>query len=183
MSQGTAQDVRTARRVLCYGTTGSGKSTLAAALAERLDLPLTLVDELGWDPGWGQVAPEELDRRIVPRLEADRYVFDSVYGRQCALALERVDVVVALDYPRLVSLARLLRRTARRVRTGELTCNGNRETLGRALSPRHSIIRWHFRSWRRKRERMRAWHAAADAPPVLLLRRPADAVGLLEELA
>ncbi|SED60905.1 adenylate kinase [Ruania alba] len=182
MSLGTVADLRTARRVLCYGATGAGKSTMAAQLADRLGLPLHLVDELCWEPDWVPVGREEQDRRIRPLFEGERYVIDSVYSPQSPLALDRVDVIVALDYPRLVSLVRLMRRTTRRIVTKELVCNGNRETLRRALSPRHSILRWHFQSWRSKRIRMRTWHADPDAPPVLLLRSPAHAVRLLEAL-
>jgi adenylate kinase family enzyme len=181
VSQGTVEDVRGAHRILCFGATGSGKSTMAAALAEILALPLTLVDDLCWGRGWVQTPIELQDARIVPVLESDAFVIDSVYRRHNVIALANVDVVVALDYPRLVSLARLVRRTTRRIRTRELVCNGNVETVGRALA-RDSILWWHFRSWRSKRGRMRAWHADAALPPVLLLRRPREAVALLEAL-
>ncbi len=181
MSQGTVEDVRGAHRILCFGATGSGKSTMAAALAEILGLPLTLVDDLCWEPDWVQTPIELQDARIVPVLQRPAFVIDSVYRRHNAIALANVDVVVALDYSRLVSLARLVRRTIRRIRTRELVCNGNVETVGRALA-RDSIFWWHFRSWRGKRERMRSWHADVDLPPVLLLRRTHDADALLEEL-
>ncbi|ERG63825.1 hypothetical protein L332_04975 [Agrococcus pavilionensis RW1] len=181
MSAGTIDDVRRARRVLCFGATGSGKSTLATALGERLGLPVVLMDELCWDPGWVQPPRPELDARVLPVLEREAYVADTVYGIHNEAALARVDVIVGLDYPRLVSLARLLRRTLRRVRTRELVCNGNVETV-RAVLSRDSILVWHFRSWRSKRARMRAWHADATKPPVLLLSTPADADALLDAL-
>lgn len=181
MSAGSIDDVRRARRVLCFGVTGSGKSTLAAALGERLALPVVLVDDLSWEPGWVQPPRAVLDARVLPLLDRDAYVFDTVYGFHNAHALERVDVVVGLDYPRLVSLARLVRRTWRRIRTREPVCNGNVESVRLALA-RDSVIVWHFRSWASKRERMRAWHADGSAPPVLLLSRPADAEALLAAL-
>ncbi len=181
MSAGTVDDVVRARRILCFGATGSGKSTLAGALGERLGLPVVLVDDLCWDPGWTEAPGEEQDRRVLPLLEREAWVFDSVYSRQAPRAFELVDVIVALDYPRATSLARLLRRTWRRIRTRELVCNGSVETLPRALS-RDSIVAWHFRSWRSKRARMRAWHADPAAPPVLLLARPGDADALLASL-
>lgn len=181
MSAGSIDDVRDARRILCFGATGSGKSTLASALGERLGLPVALMDDLCWDPGWQPTPLEEQDRRVLPLLERDGWVLDTVYRGQAARALELVDVIVALDYPRATSLARLVRRTWRRIRTRERVCNGNVETLPRALSS-DSIIAWHFRSWRRKRERMRQWHADDGAPPVLLLAHPADAEALLAAL-
>jgi adenylate kinase family enzyme len=182
MSAGTIDDVRRARRVLCFGAPGSGKSTLGAALADRLDLPAVSIDDLCWEPGWVQPPRAELDARVLPVLERESYVIDSVYRFHNAAALERVDVIVGLDYPRLVSLSRLLRRTWRRLRTRERVCNGNVESL-RVVVSRDSIIVWHFRSWPSKRERMRAWHADPSAPPVLLLRTTADADRLLDAIA
>jgi hypothetical protein len=52
-------------------------------------------------------------------------------------------------------------------------CNGNTESF-RAMVGRDSIIRWHFRSFVRKRGRMRSWAAAAEGPAVLLFTRPRD---------
>lgn len=181
MHAGTVDDVRRARRILCFGVTGSGKSTMAVALGDRLGLPVTLVDELCWSPGWVQRSRDEIDASVLPILAGDAFVLDTVYGFHDAYALANVDVIVGLDYARTVSLARLVRRTARRIRTRELVCNGNVETLRLALA-KDSIIVWHFRSWRSKRQRMRAWHADASAPPVLLLPRPADADRLLAAL-
>ncbi len=181
MAHGTPDDVRRAHRVLCFGATGSGKSTLARALGEALELPVILIDDVCWDPGWVQPPREELDARVLPLLDRERYVIDSVYGSQNAAALARVDAIVGLDYPRATSLARLVRRTWRRIRTREPVCNGNVETLRRALSS-DSIIAWHFRSWRSKRARIRVWHADPGCPPVIVLRRPRDAEALLERL-
>ena len=51
--------------------------------------------------------------------------------------------------------------------------NGNTETF-REMVSRDSIIRWHFRSFTRKRARMRAWAADPEGPPILLLRHPRE---------
>lgn len=182
MASGTISDVQRARRVLTFGVCGSGKSMLAQQIADRIGVPYVSIDDICWDPGWVQASPEELDARVIPVLQRDAYAVDSVYRRHNALALERVDVIVGLDYPRLVSLARLLRRTVRRVIRREPCCNGNIETLGRALS-RDSIIAWHFRSFASKRERIREWEANPMVPPVVRLKRPRDAEALLAALA
>jgi hypothetical protein len=87
--------------------------------------------------------------------------------------MARADLVVGLDYPRWRSFGRLLRRTVRRVVTGEVICNGNRESLSSVLSP-DSILVWHVTAFGRARRRMRAWQADPSAPPVVLLRSPAE---------
>ncbi len=181
MSAGTIDDVRRARRIACFGATGSGKTTIAAALGARLGLPIVAADEHCWDPGWTEVPADEQRRRLLPAIHAEAWVLDALRSSIARDAWERVDAVVALDYPRATSFARLVRRTARRIRTHELVCNGNVETIRLALAS-DSILWWHARSWRSKRERMRAWHADASAPPVLLLSRPRDADALLAAL-
>ena len=89
--------------------------------------------------------------------------------------------MVGLDYPRWLSLARLVRRTVTRTITKEPMCNGNVETW-RQVFARDSIIVWHFQSFARKRSRMRAWAASADGPDVLLFRRPRELEAWLESL-
>ncbi|WP_022917244.1 hypothetical protein [Ruania albidiflava] len=181
MGQGTAADLRSAQRVLCYGATGSGKSTTATMLGELLGLPVVLVDEICWLPGWQKRDPDQQHEILTGLLSEPSWVFDSVYSSEREYALQRADVIVALDYPRALSLWRLLRRTERRIRTAELVCNGNIETWRHTLA-RDSIIWWHFHSWRIKRQRMRAWYADSDAPPVILLRRPRDLRRLVAQL-
>jgi hypothetical protein len=54
------------------------------------------------------------------------------------------------------------------VRVSAGSCNGNRETL-RTMFSRDSIILWNFRSFSRKRTRIRAWEADPDGPLVVRL--------------
>lgn len=176
-SSGARNERRVSRplpdRVLVYGVTGSGKSTAALALGERTSLPVTLVDELTWLPGWVPVDGDE-QRRIIGEIVAgERWVLDTAYGAHLDLVLPRAELVVGLDYPRWLSLARLVRRTVSRVITKEPMCNGNVETWRKTVA-RDSIIVWHFQSFARKRARMRAWAASPDGPEVLLFRRPRE---------
>jgi adenylate kinase family enzyme len=161
------------RRILVYGVTGSGKSTAARRIAARTCLPLTLVDELTWAPGWVPVTEDE-QRRVFSAVAAqDRWVLDTAYGSWLDVVLPRVDLVVGLDYPRWFSLQRVFRRSVMRATDKKPICNGNTESFRQMLG-RDSIIRWHFRSFGRKRGRMRAWAADAEGPAVLLFRRSRD---------
>ena len=160
-------------RVLLYGVTGSGKSTAALAIGARTGHPVTLVDEVTWLPGWVPV-DHAIQRELVGDVVAgERWLLDSAYSHWLDLVLPRAELVVGLDYPRWLSLARLLRRTVTLAVTREPRCNGNVESWRNLLS-RRSILRWHFQSFARKRDRMRAWAADPDGPPVLLFRRPRD---------
>jgi adenylate kinase family enzyme len=147
-----------AHRVMVYGVTGSGKSTIARQIAERTGLPWHSVDDLTWEPGWVEVPGDEQRRRIAAICAQPCWILDSAYRRWIDLPMARVDLIVALDYPRWVSLSRLARRTLLRAVTRRRVCNGNTESFRLALS-RDSILVWHFRSFRRKRDRIRAWAA------------------------
>lgn len=169
-----------ARRILVYGVTGSGKSTAATRIAERTGLSLTLVDDLTWQPGWVPVDPT-IQRALMAEIVAgDRWVLDSSYGAWLDEVLPRVELILGLDFPRWFSLQRLVRRTIRRSLTGQLVCNGNTESL-RQLFSRDSIVVWHFKSFRRKRGRMRAWAASEQGPDVLLFSRPRALEAWLEQ--
>jgi adenylate kinase family enzyme len=159
-------------RILVYGVTGSGKTKLAAALAERTGLPWYSVDDvIGWEPGWTEVDRTEQRRRAERICSGDRWILDTAYSHWRDVVCARVQLVVALDYPRAVSLARLIRRTGARLVTRGEVCNGNRESLRNALS-RNSIIAWHFRSFARKRERIDTWANDPTAPPMVRLTSP-----------
>lgn len=142
------------RRALLVGVTGSGKSTLARRLGQEAGLPVHLVDEeFGWLPGWVQREPGEQRRLALAGAEEPAWVFDSAYSHYLRDVADRADLIVCLDYRRMVSLFRLLRRSLRRIATGEKVCNGNIETLPLLFSP-DSILRWHARSFTRKRRQM-----------------------------
>jgi adenylate kinase family enzyme len=170
------------RRILVYGVTGSGKSTLARRIAEATGVPLYLVDEHTWRPGWAPVPEDEQRARFEEICARDEWVLDTAYKTWLDVPLARTQLLVALDYPRLVSLGRLLRRTAMRIVDRRPICNGNYETLRQALSS-DSIVAWHFRSFSRKRRQMRAWAVHPPGPVVLLFRHPRDADRWLSTLS
>jgi adenylate kinase family enzyme len=173
--------VRPAGRILVYGVTGSGKTTLARRIGERTGLPWHSVDDLTWQPGWAAVPDQEQRRRIAAICAEERWVLDTAYGKWLDLPLERAQLVVGLDYPRWLSLQRLIRRTVVRAIDRRPICNGNVETLRSAFS-RDSIVSWHFRSFKRKRQRMRGWAAGQSAPVTVLLRSPRQTRQWLEAL-
>jgi len=162
-------------RVLFYGVTGTGKSTAAHRYAQITGLPeFSADDDIGWLPDW---SVRELDdeRAIAGSIAAqDHWVLDSVYGKWSDLVVPRAQLIVALDYPRWVSLTRLLRRTTRRILTKERICNGNTESLRKQLFTADSIILWHFKSFTRKHRTIHRLHADPAKPPVMIFRRPAE---------
>ena len=168
-------------RIVVYGVTGSGKSTLAARIAERTGLPYVPADDLTWLPGWVGVPDDEQIRRIAEVCAGERWVLDAAYSKWQDVVLPRAQLIVGLDYPRWLSLGRLLRRTAKRSVTRERICNGNVETFRQMFSA-DSIIRWHFTSFASKRDRIRAWAAEPPGPAVVRLTSPHETRRWLETL-
>jgi adenylate kinase family enzyme len=175
-------DPATPARVIFYGVTGSGKSSAARAYAKATGLPeFSADDDVGWLPGWQQRSTQE-QRELARGIAAqDRWVLDSAYGVWRDLVVARADLIVGLDYARWLSLGRLIRRSVRRVVSRQPVCNGNIETLARLVG-KDSIIVWHFRSFKRKRRVMRAFHADPPAPSVMVFRRPSELDAWLEQV-
>jgi adenylate kinase family enzyme len=158
-------------RILVYGVTGSGKTVLAERISRTTGIPWHAVDELTWDPGWIEVPEDEQRRRIAAICAGERWVLDTAYGKWLDVPLARVELIVALDFPRWRSLSRLIRRSVAHAIDGKPICNGNRESFRNLLS-RRSIVRWHFKSFSRKRARIRGWETDPGAPTVVRLTSP-----------
>ncbi|MET8997767.1 adenylate kinase [Amycolatopsis sp. NPDC004169] len=168
-------------RIVVYGVTGSGKSTLAARIAERTGLPYHSADDICWQPGWVGT-PDDEQRRLVAEVCGEpRWVLDAVYSKWQDVVLPRAELIVGLDYPRWLSLSRLVRRTFVRAVTRRRICNGNVESFRQVFST-DSIIRWHFASFARKRDRIRAWAAEPPGPAVVRLTSPGETRRWLETL-
>lgn len=165
-----------------YGVTGVGKTTAAARISAATGIPWTSVDELTWEPGWVAVPPEEQRRRISEVCASDTWLLDTAYGQWLDVPLSSVELVVALDYPRWFSLQRLVRRTVMRAIDKTPICNGNTESWAEMFGE-DSIILWHFRSFRRKHERIVAWAADPRGPRILRFRRAGDLESWIGSLA
>src|SRR5215471_5891029 len=115
------------KRISVVGTSGSGKTTIAGKLAGILRVPHIELDALHWSANW-EPAPDDLFRsRVREAVGADRWVVDGNYSKTARdLVWARIDAVVWLDFSLPVIIHRLLRRTIRRILTGEECCNGNR---------------------------------------------------------
>ena len=161
-----AEALHGARRVMVYGVTGSGKTTAAARISAASGIPWTSVDDLTWGAGWVAVSEEEQRRKISEVCARDVWLLDTAYGAWLDIPLAHVELIVALDYPRWFSLQRLARRSIARAYDKQPICNGNTENWRQMFSS-ESIIGWHFKSFRRKHERIMRWATSPDGPRVV----------------
>ncbi len=166
---------------MLYGVTGSGKSTLAARLADLGGMPYVSTDDVMWRPGWVQLPAAEQAEALRGSVDGPAWVVDSLWTSTRELLLPRIDLLVALDYPRRTSLTRLLRRTAHRLVTHEEVCGGNTESWRLCLS-RESIVAWHVRSFATKRAQIERWCEDPSGPPVVRFTDPRHTEGWLHHL-
>jgi adenylate kinase family enzyme len=136
-------------RISVRGVSGSGKTTLAAKLASRLGAPHIELDALVHGPGWTEASAEELVAKLEPLLAHDSWIVDGNYTSKLgALVSDRADLVVWLDLPLRVALARTLRRTLARIHDHAELWNGNTQTWRGAFWGRDSLFIWALRSHR-----------------------------------
>ncbi len=171
------------QRISVVGTIGSGKTTFARKTSRLLDAPHIELDALHWEPNWVE-APNDLFReRVKQSLQGDSWVADGNYHQVRDLVWSRADTVVWLDYPFRTIIARLARRTLRRILNHERLWNGNQEHI-RGLFTRDSVFLWAIRTYRRRR---RQYPILLSRPEnlhlrVVRLRSPREAAEFLSEL-
>jgi adenylate kinase family enzyme len=157
------------RRVAVIASaSGNGKTTLGRALAARLGVPFVELDALVHGPLWQETPDEELRALLEPTLRSDGWVIDGTYQRKLGtVVLDSADTIVWLDLPLRVWVARLLRRTGRRLTGRERLWNDNRETLRGAFWGRESLFGYALASHFRRR---RDWPSELAGRPVVRLR-------------
>jgi adenylate kinase family enzyme len=176
---------RPIRRVSVVGSSGSGKTTFAEQMAARLGVPHIELDAVWWGPNWTHLDAETFAAKVDAATAADAWVCDGNFSAVRQIVLERADTVVWLDLPLRTCLARMLRRTARRVRSGEELWGGNRESWREVFVGRDALFWWLISQHRRKRREYEARFAAMDPARarVLRFRTSADAERWLASLA
>ena len=149
------------RRVSVVGNSGSGKTTMSRELAAALNVPLLELDSIFHLPGWTELPADEFRRQVDRFTSGDAWVVDGNYSAVRLLVWARVDTVVWVDPPDPVVMARVIRRTLRRVVTREELWNGNREPLANLFSRERSIVAW---SWTQRRKYRDRYSSAMSDP-------------------
>lgn len=173
------------KRIVIIGTTGSGKTTLGENLGRTLNVPATDLDVLHWEDDWQEVPHEVFEQRVIEAISSERWIITGNYSRVQHLIWHKADTIIWLDYPFLINLWRLSKRTWKRVTGKQALWNtNNRETWGRTIG-KDSIIRWFFQTYkRRKRETPKILARPENAHlTVIRHQHPRDTERFLKELA
>ena len=96
------------QRILIIGGPGGGKSTLTRALSQRLDLPVTHLDQIWWTPGWINRDLEDYRARVAAIVDQDCWIIDGNYSNSFDLRMPRADTIIWVDQPRRVCMRRIL---------------------------------------------------------------------------
>jgi len=171
-------------RIVIVGTSCSGKTQLAKRIAKLLTLAHIELDELYWKPNWTP-SPIENFRAIVDQAtDEDRWLVDGNYGKVRDIVWRKANHLIWLNYSFRIVFWRAIVRTMRRVISREELFAGNRETLGRVLFDRESIVWWVIRTYKRRRREYRKIleSVAFQNLELLELSNPKEAETLLEML-
>jgi adenylate kinase family enzyme len=123
---------------------------MAAAIARRLGIPHVELDAIRWLPNWTMIPDDLFREQVAEALSGEAWTVDGNYGKVRDIVWSRADSIVWLDYPRPVVMARMVRRTLKRLVTRQELWNGNRETWRNTFG-RDSIVLWAWQSYHRRR--------------------------------
>lgn len=99
------------KKIALVGSGGSGKSTLARKLGERLTIEVYHLDALFWQPNWQPTSKEEQKRIQLAIVEKDKWIVDGNYNGTMDIRLNAADLILFLDFNRILCTYRVLKRT------------------------------------------------------------------------
>jgi len=168
------------QRIVIIGCSGAGKSTLARELGRRLDLPVTHLDALYWQPGWKP--PQDIESFKESAREATRgtsWIIDGGFTTGTIEArLASADTVLVMDLPAWLCLWRAIARVVKdHGKTRADLAPGCFEQFDPALW--HDILTWR----RRKLPKLERDLANHFKGRLIRLRTPAEVRTFLGSLA
>lgn len=102
------------KKVMIIGNNGSGKSYMAQKLSEITNLPLVHLDMLFWKPGWETPAYEDWVQLQNSIVQKDMWIIDGNHTSTLEIRFQAADLIVFLDFNRIVCLKNVIKRTTKR---------------------------------------------------------------------
>ncbi|HYF01959.1 MAG TPA: hypothetical protein VEC36_01175 [Patescibacteria group bacterium] len=101
------------QRIIIIGNAGGGKTTLARALAEKLRLPLYMLDTVQWQPGMKLTPLDELEKVLNGWTDEEKWIIEGFGPMELMpLRFKRADTIIYLDLPLMQHLLWVLKRQA-----------------------------------------------------------------------
>ncbi len=137
-------------RIVVVGTSCSGKTTLAGNIAEILEIPHIELDALHWGPNWTIKA--DFEEKVAEAVQQPAWVADGNYRKVREQIWDKADTIIWLNYSFTLVFYRALKRTFKRVFTGEKIFAGNKENLFTSLFSSDSILWWVIKTHKMRRK-------------------------------
>jgi adenylate kinase family enzyme len=102
------------QRILVVGSGGAGKSTFAINLGKLTGVPVVHLDRHYWRANWTAPSSDEWGETVQNLIALDSWIMDGNYGGSFPARFAAANIVVFLDYPRLICAIRALKRVALR---------------------------------------------------------------------
>ncbi len=99
------------KKIAVVGVSASGKSTFARKLAQKLELPLTLMDSIMWQADWNYIGDEETVCELDFLSLNPEWIIEGYISTEArTFVLDRADSIIYLDYSPFVSSRRYIKR-------------------------------------------------------------------------
>ena|SRR3989344_8757273 len=98
-------------RILIIGLNGSGKSTFANKLGKKLNLEVTHLDKIYYEPGWKHIQTKEEWRQTIAELVfKEKWIIDGQYSSTLDIRMPAADTIIYFDFKKLFCLYRIVKR-------------------------------------------------------------------------
>ncbi|MCH9753295.1 MAG: AAA family ATPase [Alphaproteobacteria bacterium] len=161
--------VQSLKRVFIIGTSGCGKTTLAKKLSKKLTLEHLDTDDCYWLPEWKPRPEKEYKNILEDFTKKDQWIISGNSSDINSPIWLRCDTVIWLDYSIFRCLYQSICRSIKRIRSSEVCCGGNRETMKLFFS-RKSIILWVLGSFFRRKSIYSEIFSSQESSSKLYLR-------------
>lgn len=165
------------RRIVIVGCAGSGKSSLGKALGLALGLPVIERDELG------TLGSRDYIDAVAAMAASDDWILDGAPYFAEDTVYRRVDTIVALDYPRWLVMARVVRRTMAVELLERSSGAHRRQGLRRAVRDPEHPVRWAWTSHRARHAEIAGLATLDTSADIKVFRAPHQAARWLSSLA
>ncbi|OGG59149.1 hypothetical protein A3C89_01945 [Candidatus Kaiserbacteria bacterium RIFCSPHIGHO2_02_FULL_50_50] len=97
-------------KIIIIGSPGSGKSTYANKLGQKLNLPVFHLDKIFWKNNWSPISQDEFVLRQEEIMKGERWILDGNFTKTIDFRAKKADTIIFFDYPKWLSLWRILKR-------------------------------------------------------------------------
>lgn len=98
-------------KIVVVGVSASGKTTFAKKLSVKVGLPVFIMDEFMWKPGWNYIGDEETRKKLEEISFGEKWIIEGYITKGLRkFIFDKADTIVYLDYSRFVASWRYLRR-------------------------------------------------------------------------